>query len=355
MKSVKHVELALQGGGAHGAYTWGVLDHLLGDPRIKIAAISGTSAGAMNAVVMADGLQRGGRDGARQALEEFWRAVSNAARFSPIRRSFFDQVQNRWGIDASPGYLGLSALLRLASTSQINPFDVNPLREVLDRQVDFDRVNACDALALFVTATNVRTGLPRIFRRGEIGLDTVMAFACLPDAYKAVEIDGEAYWDGGYIGNPALFPLVDETDCRDLVIVQINPIRRAELPRTATATRNRLNEITIDASLIKELRSIALLHELIEAEGIETERYRNMRLHPIGGAGLEHLSASSKLNPEWDFLLHLRNLGRSAAEEFISKHFAALGQHSTFDPATLFDGSLRDPVMARGLDAEQVA
>lgn len=202
---------------------------------------------------------------------------------------------------------------------------MNPLREVLDRQLDFDRVNACDALALFVTATNVRTGLPLIFRRGEIGLDAVMASACLPDVFKAVEIDGEAYWDGGYIGNPALFPLVDETDCRDLVIVQINPIRRAEVPRTAAAIRNRMNEITFNASLIKELRSIALLHELIEAEGIETERYRDMRLHRIGGAGLEHLSASSKLNPEWGFLLHLRDPGSQRGRRLHRQEFCGPG------------------------------
>ncbi len=232
---------------------------------------------------------------------------------------------------------------------------MNPLRDVLAAQVDFDRVNSCDAIALFITATNVRTGLPRIFRRGEIGLDAVMASACIPDVFKAVEIDGEAYWNGGYIGNPALFPLVDETDCRDMVIVQINPIQRVEVPRTAAAIRNRMNEITFNASLIKELRSIALLHELIEAEGIETERYRDMRLHRIGGKGLEHLSASSKLNPEWRFLMHLHDLGHSATEDFIEQNFAHLGKRSTFDPAVLFDSSIRDPAIPPKHDTGHVA
>jgi len=343
MAEAKLIELALQGGGAHGAYTWGVLDRLLEDGRIGIAAISGTSAGAMNATVVADGLVRGGREGARERLEAFWRAVSEAARFSPVRRSPLDVLLGRWSLEASPGYIAMDMLSRVASPYDLNPLDVNPLRDVVAAEVDFDRVNRCDATKLFVTATNVRTGLPRIFRQGEITLDAVMASACLPTMFKAVEIDGEAYWDGGFMGNPALFPLVDESDCRDLVIVQINPIRRDKLPTTAAEIRNRMNEITFNSSLIKELRAITLLHRMIDAEGLESERYRDMRLHRIGGEGLEDLSVSSKLNAEWAFLVHLRDIGRDAAGRWLAAHYDALCQRSTFDPSTLFEAAIRDP------------
>jgi NTE family protein len=343
VRNTKNVELALQGGGSHGAYTWGVLDQILQDKSIKVAAVSGTSAGAINAVVLADGLNRNGRDGAREALDKFWHAVGRTARYSPVKPGPMDRLFNRWSLDSSPSYVALNALARLASPYELNPFDMNPLRDVLEEQVDFDQVNDCAAIKIFVTATNVRTGLPRVFRQGEITLDTVMASACLPDMFKAVEIDGEAYWDGGFTGNPALFPLVDENDCRDLVIVQINPIRREEVPTTAAAIRDRMNEITFNSSLIKELRSIALLHRMIENEGLEAERYRDMRLHRIGGAGLEHLSASSKMNSELDFLLHLRDLGRKSAQDWIAANFATLGERSTFDPETLFEESLRLP------------
>lgn len=343
MTGDKKIELALQGGGAHGAYSWGVLDRLLEDGKLDIEAISGTSAGAMNAVVLADGMVRGGRDGAREALQKFWRAVSDAARFSPIQRSPIDRLMGRWSLDTSPGYIAMDLLSRLASPYELNLFDLNPLRDVLEASVDFENVNACQSVKLFVTATNVRTGLPRTFRRGELTVDAVMASACLPTLYKAVEIDGEPYWDGGYMGNPALYPLVDESDCRDLLIVQINPIRSDELPTTAAEIQNRLNEITFNAALIKELRAITLLRRLIKAEGLENERYRDMRLHRIGGHGLEHLSASSKLNAEWDFLTHLRDHGRAAAEAWLARHRDDIGQRSTFDPDTLFLGTIRDP------------
>lgn len=355
MTNRKQIEMALQGGGSHGAYTWGVLDGILQDPRIDITAISGTSAGAMNAVALADGLVRGGREGAREALEKFWRAVSDKARFSPVTRGPLDQLLSRWNLDASPGYIGMNMLARMASPYDLNPLDLNPLRDLLAAQVDFVRVNACDAIKLFVTATNVRTGLPRIFRQGEITLDTIMASACLPDVFKAVEIDGEAYWDGGFVGNPALFPLVDETECRDMVIVQINPIQRDEVPTTAAAIRNRMNEITFNSSLVKELRSIALLHRLIEAEGIETERYRDMRLHRIGGEGLEHLSTSSQVNSEWSFLIHLRDLGCKAAKRWIDTNFESIGERSTFDPETMFHDSPTNPTDQKSCNQENTA
>ncbi len=341
-KPTKTIDLALQGGGSHGALTWGVLDRILEDERLEISGISGTSAGAMNAVVLAQGFHQGGRDGAREALGTFWRAVSEAARLSPIQRNWWDRATGNFNLDTSPGYLFFDNLTRLFSPYDLNPLDVNPLRDLVAGIVDFDRVNACISPKVFVTATNVRTGRARAFTQPELSVDTIMASACLPSIYKAVEIDGEAYWDGGYIGNPALHPLVDQTDCRDMVIVQINPMIRHELPRTGREILNRVNEISFNASLIKDLRAIHLLDKLIQAEGIETEKYRDMRVHLIhADEELQELDASSKLNAEWEFLSHLHERGRAWADRWLEANFDGIGVRSTFDLDALFVDSLR--------------
>jgi NTE family protein len=330
--AMKTVELALQGGGAHGAYTWGVLDRLLADERIRIEGVCGTSAGAMNAVVLADGLGRGGVEGARQALRAFWRAVSEAARHSPLQRTPLDRLLGRWTLDYSPAYIMMDLMSRLVSPYDLNPLDINPLRDLIKRQVDFDCVRKCAGIKLFVAATNVRTGKQKIFRREEMTADMVMASACLPFLYKAVEIDGEAYWDGGYMGNPALFPLIEECDARDLIIVQINPIRREELPRKAADIFNRLNEISFNTSLIKEVRSIALLKKLIEEEGLDRKRYKDMLIHRINAdSELKPLSVSSKLNAEWAFLEHLHDVGFRTTDAWLAENFEALGKRSTLD------------------------
>ncbi len=342
--SRKTVDLALQGGGAHGALTWGVLDRLLADERIEIATISGTSAGAMNAVVMADGLDRAGREGGREALTAFWKAVSDAARFSPIQRSPWDRFTNNFSLDNSPGYLFFEQLTRQFSPYELNPLNINPLRDLVASQVDFERVNHCKALKVFVTATNVRTGRGRSFTQPHLSVDAVMASACLPFMYQAVEIDGEAYWDGGYIGNPALYPLVEDRATRDLIVVQINPMVREELPRTGREIINRLNEITFNSSLIKELRSIELLHQLIEAERLESERYRDIYVHLIHAhEELKDLDASSKMNAEWDYLMYLKERGGAWAENFLERHFDDLGVRSTFDLKSLFTDSFSPP------------
>ncbi len=339
---VKQMDLALQGGGSHGALTWGVLDRLLEDDRVAIPAVSGTSAGAMNAVVMADGLLNGDRDEARQALHDFWKAVSDAARFSPIQRSLWDRLSGNFSLENSPWFHFFDQLTRVLPPSQLNPFDINPLRDLLAATIDFDRVNACTATKVFVTATNVRTGRGRIFRQGELSVDAVMASACLPFMFKPVEIGGEAYWDGGYIGNPALHPLVDDPVCRDIVIVQINPMYRAELPGSAREIMNRVNELTFNAALIKELRAIHLLHQLIDAEGLETERYRDVRVHVIHAADeVQHLEASSKLNAEWPYLTHLFEKGRAWASSWLDAHFDDLGERSTIDLDDLFSDTFK--------------
>jgi NTE family protein len=342
MAERKTVELALQGGGAHGAFTWGVLDRFLQDERIDIEGISGTSAGAMNAVVVAHGMHQGGRAGAREALEGFWSAVSAAARFSPVQRTFFDRLLGRWTLDYSPGYMMMDVLSRSFSPYDFNPLDLNPLRDLLIQQINFERVNACAQPHVYVTATNVRTGRAKIFTQPDISADAVMASACLPFLYKAVEINGEAYWDGGYTGNPALFPLVDECGARDMIIVQINPFEREDVPQRARDILNRLNEITFNTSLIKELRSIVLLKQLIEAEKLERERYRDMLIHRIHAAAeLKKLTVSSKLNAEWAFLKHLHDIGERTADTWLAENFDNLGRCSTFDLGFLFEDSIR--------------
>jgi NTE family protein len=337
MAKTKMIELALQGGGAHGAFTWGVLDRLLEDDRIIIEGISGTSAGAMNAVVVADGLDTGGKEGARQALENFWSGVSRAGAFSPFKRTWLDRLMGRWTLDYSPGYIFFDALSRLASPYQLNPLNINPLRDLISSLVDFEHVRHAEGIKLFVVATNVRTGMQKIFRRQEMTVDMVLASACLPFVFQAVEIDGEAFWDGGYMGNPALFPLVDDCQSRDIVIVQINPIYREELPRTAPEILNRINEITFNASLIKEIRAIAILKELINVANLENQRFKDALFHRINAdEELKALGVSSKLNTEWAFLKHLHDVGYRTTSDWLDEYYDDLGNRSSLDIESVY-------------------
>ncbi len=327
----RRINLALQGGGSHGALTWGVLDRLLEDGRIRISAISGTSAGAMNAVVLADGLERGGAEAAREHLRTFWKAVSDAARFSPIQRSLWDRMSGRYSLDNSPGYLWMEGLSRVFSPYDLNPMNINPLRDILEEHVDFDNVNRCRKVQVFVTATNVRTGRPRIFGKGAVTVDSVLASACLPQMYPAVEIGGEAYWDGGFTGNPALYPLIDSRASRDLVVVQINPIVRRELPRSARDIINRVNEISFNSSLIKELRAIVMTQNMMIEAGVDLG-HRETHLHIIhADEEVMDLAASSKLNAEWAYLEMLFQRGRGWASAWLDANYDALGKRSTLD------------------------
>lgn len=222
------------------------------------------------------------------------------------------------------------------SPYQFNPFDINPLRDLVGAMVDFDKVRACTQLKLFISATSVRTGRSRTFRREEVSLDVVMASACLPQVFRAVEVEGEPYWDGGYTGNPALFPLVEETAAHDLLIVQINPMERKELPRTSAEIMNRLNEITFNASLIGEINTLLLLKDLVTSQNVGLERYASMCLHHISAEPqLSPLDVSSKLNVEWDFLEHLHGIGRETADNWLSRHFDSLQKCSTLDAMAL--------------------
>ncbi len=340
----KPITLALQGGGSHGALTWGVLDRLLEDDRLSIRAISGTSAGAMNAVALADGMAAGGRPGARAALERFWRAVSDAARFSPIQRSPLDRLTGNYSLDTSPSYLFFESMSRLFSPYDLNPLGSNPLRGLLNEMVDFDRVNAVADLAVHVTATNVRTGRARVFGPGEVSAEAVLASACLPQMFPAVEIDGEAYWDGGFSGNPALYPLLTSSVAPDILVVQINPLVRATLPRSAREIMNRVNEISFNSSLVKELRAIDLMQRVAEAKGIDLGVYTHTYLHLIHtDLEVKDLVASSKLNAEWSYLRLLFDLGRGWADDWLNQNFDSIGRRSTLNLAEI-EGNERLPL-----------
>jgi NTE family protein len=324
------VDLALQGGGSHGAFTWGVLDRLLEEPWLNIVAISGTSAGAMNAAVLADGWTEGGANGARAALDAYWQRVSRAAAFSPLQRSFFDRLMGRWTLDTSPAYLTMDLMSRVLSPYDLNPMGFNPLRNILAESINFERLVG-SPIQLFITATNVRTGRGRIFRNGEITADVLLASACLPTMFRAVEIDGESYWDGGYAGNPTITPLIRESDAQDTILVQINPRERAEMPRSASEILNRLNEISFNSPLMKELRMMALLRQVADPGTGEGARWARMRTHRIMTDVLAQYGASSKLNAEWDFVSVLRDEGRHAASAFLAEHADDIGQRSTTD------------------------
>ena len=324
------IDLALQGGGSHGAFTWGVLDRLLEESRFAIVAISGTSAGAMNAAVLADGWSEGGAQGARSALDKYWEKVSRAAAFSPLQRSPLDRLMGRWSLDTSPAYIAIDLMSRVLSPYDLNPFDLNPLRGVLAESIDFDRL-ARSPIKLFVTATSVRTGRGRIFRNEEITADVLLASACLPTMFRAVEIDGEPYWDGGYAGNPTITPLIRESDAHDTILVQINPRERPDTPRSAAEILNRLNEVSFNSPLMKELRMIALLRQVADPGKGEGARWAQMRTHRIATDMLAQFGASSKLNAEREFVAMLRAEGRRAADEFLQAHADDLGMRSTAD------------------------
>jgi NTE family protein len=330
------VDLALQGGGAHGAYTWGVLDRLLEEPWLEIDGISGTSAGAMNAAVLADGYAKGGPAGARKALETFWRRVSEAARFSPFKRGPLDVFLGRWTLDSSPFYVAMDLVSRLVSPYQLNPKGNNPLREILADLVDFERLER-SPIKLFITATNVRTGRGHVFKNGAITPDVLLASACLPTMFQAIEIDGEPYWDGGYSGNPTITPLIRECKSQDTILVQINPVERTEPARTASEILNRLNEVSFNAVLLKELRMMALLRQVADPGDSEGAQWAGMRIHRIASTMLTELGASSKLNAEWEFFTLLHDEGRKSAQQFLEAHAMDLGSRSTLDIDALLE------------------
>jgi NTE family protein len=330
--AIKTINLALQGGGAHGAFTWGVLDRILVDERIAIEGVSATSAGAMNAAVLAFGLAEGGREGARRALAGFWRAIAAAGAMSPLRPSWWDRITHNHRLDHSPAFLVFDLVTRVLSPYEFNPANWNPLRQILERAVDFDRLRQRTPVKLFLSATNVRTGKIKLFETSEVTVDAVMASACLPFLYQAVAIDGEYYWDGGYMGNPPLFPLVYGCRSPDVVVVHINPMERPELPRTAGEIQSRVNEISFNSSLMREMRAVAFVTSLIDDGAVRPGTLERVLVHAIAADEvMQGLSVSSKLNADPEFLQHLHDDGFAHASRFLDAHFDDLGTRSTVD------------------------
>ena len=333
------VNLALQGGGAHGAFAWGVLDKLLEDGRLQIEALSATSAGAMNAVAFACGMARGDRECAREQLDTFWLEISRAGeRYSPVRAFPWERWLHGFNMDNTLSFAAFEAATRLFSPYQLNPFDINPLRDVLERVIDFDQLrHSKKAPSLHLSATNVRTGKIMVFQNAEMSADVVLASACLPYIFKAVEIDGEHYWDGGYMGNPAIFPLIYGSESCDVIVVHINPLERNDLPTTAPEIFNRINEISFNSSLMREMRAIAFVTRLIDDGALDGKDFSRMFVHSIcSDEDMIRLSVASKLSPDWTFLCHLRDIGRRTAETWLAETFDKIGAESSIDIADVY-------------------
>jgi NTE family protein len=332
----KKINLALQGGGSHGAFTWGVLDRLLEeDDRLKIEGISGTSAGAMNAAALLQGYDVAGAKGARESLDAFWNGVGKMSGYNPAMRTPMDIFTGSWNVDTSPVTYMMDAMQRMFSPYQTNPFNLNPLRDMLVKMLDIETIRSSDTIKIFVCATNVETGRPRVFERKEISVDAIMASSCLPTAFQAVTIDGSPYWDGGYSGNPSLYPLIYSCNSPDIALVQINPLIRKGVPNTPNEIMNRLNEISFNASLMSEMRAIAFVEKLVEQDHLKSEeasRLKKMNMHMIGcEKEMSALGAASKGNASMDFLLFLKELGRKTAESWLKENWDAIGERSSVD------------------------
>lgn len=334
-KSEKTINLALQGGGAHGAFAWGALDALLEDGRLEIESVCAASAGAMNACVYAYGKVLGGKEGAREKLHDFWWQVHRAGQLSnPIRQMPWEQMFTK-SMDQSLFYNMFDGLFRTFSPYQLNPFNFNPLRDVLEQTVDFEELRHSNNTKMYISATHVQSGKLRVFNTPEISLDVIMASACLPFMFKAVEIDGEDYWDGGYMGNPPLYPLFYDTDSDDILVVHINPLERPETPKSAPDIMNRINEISFNSSLIKDMRAIAFVKKLLEHDMLKEEyrdSFKDVLLHSLRAEkSMSDLSVASKFSSDWGFLTKLRDEGRENMFQWLDKNYAKVGVASTVD------------------------
>jgi len=326
----KTVNLGLQGGGSHGAFTWGVLDRLLEEDGLFFEGVTASSAGAVNAVVLAHGLTVGGRDAARESLRRFWKRLSEKASHGMLQPSWLDRLGGNFGLDHSPGYVAFNVMSYFTSPYLYNPLNYNPLSLVLQEIIDFEALRRRPAVKLFLCATNVRTGKVKVFNPGEMDLDRVLASTCLPLLTQGIEIDGEVYWDGGFSGNPAIFPLVYECQSRDVVMVHLTPGERPEIPFTSHDIMNRMQEIGFNAALIREMRAVAFINKRLD-EGKMAEG-KEMLIHVIEAEDvIRELPGSSRLNNSWDFLCHLYEVGRKRAGEWLGKNFAGLGKASTVD------------------------
>ncbi|MEM6738547.1 MAG: patatin-like phospholipase family protein [Pseudomonadota bacterium] len=327
------VNLALQGGGSHGAFTWGVLDRLVEEDWLEVAAVSGTSAGAMNALALVQGLAEDGGDRVKALLAEYWRRVSIGSVFSPVQRTPFDRFFQGWRLDRSPWYQWMEMCSQFVSPYDINPLNVNALKDIVEDMFDFEMVNSEGAPRLYQSATNVKSGELKLFKQPGISAQTTLASACLPNVFRAVEIDGEAYWDGGYMGNPPLSPFIRDRTALDTILVQINPFRREEIPRRSYDISNRINEITFNSGLIRELAAAGLMHDLLEDKSDKVVELKSGRLHRIAAEEtMKDLNVSSKMNAAPDFMRFLFETGRAAAEAWAIENKAKVGVETSWHP-----------------------
>lgn len=331
----KTINLALQGGGTHGALAWGVLDKLLEDGRVQFEGISATSAGATNAAILAHGLVTGGNDGARASLYKFWKAISDVGQiYSPIQITPLEELL---GIkpENSFTYLFFNILTKIFSPAQLNPFNINPLMTILNEQVDFDKIKSSNKVKIFISATNIRTGKIKIFDNKEFSVEAIMASACLPFLFQSVKIEDDYYWDGGFMGNPALFPLIYNAQCTDILILHINPIYREKVPETATEILNRMNEISFNSSLMREMRAVAFVSKLLDEGWFKDaykKRMKRMLIHAIRtDVSMEDYSVASKLSPSWSFIRRLFEAGRNEAEKWLQQNFRHIGKKTSID------------------------
>ena len=326
----KTINLALQGGGSHGAFTWGALDRILEDKRIVIEGIVGTSAGAMNAVVTAYGLTLDGNEGARRSLRSFWESVAEKGAWSIMQPSFLDRLISPGSLDYSPGWIMMDTLSRVWSPYQMNPANYHPLRDILSEQIDFDTLSRSDKVKLFVCASNVFTNRLHVFELRDMSVDAVVASGCIPSVFQAVEINGEYFWDGGYMGNPPIFPIIYNCASTDLLLIMVNPIHIEQVPRTAQAILDRINSLSFNSSLMREMRAINFVNRLVESGFDDGGRLKKMLIHCIDAEDeMSNLGVSSKLNVGREFLEWLFDLGRKRADAFLRDHFDKIGNDSS--------------------------
>lgn len=327
----KTIAIAVQGGGAHGAFSWGVIDRLLEDGRFKIEGLTGTSAGAMNAVAVAQGLMKGGAPQAREELRHFWKELSNTGKHSPLNnRGPIDRMMENFTMYNSPGFMMFDLLSRVFSPYELNPMGVDPLKKIIEKCFDFKKLRNYKGCKVYLCATHVVSGKLKIFSLDELRLECLLATACLPTIHSAVQVDGEYYWDGGFIGNPVFFPLIYNCETPDIVLIQLNPSIRTKIPITAREISDRLNEITNNASVLREMRAIFFISELIDKEIVEKGKLKRIYMHLIDDEEtFQNLGWSSKLNTEWEFLTHLFEKGRTAADKWIKKNYDKIGKETT--------------------------
>ncbi len=331
----KTINLALQGGGAHGALAWGILDKLLEDGRLSFDSISATSAGAMNAAVLAEGFITGGNEGAREALAKFWKMISEAGElYSPIKLSPWETLFDV-KIDQSTAYGFFDLMSKMYSPYQLNPLNMNPLREVLEKVIHVENIRASKKIKLFLSATNVKTGKIKIFENKDLSIDAIMASACIPSLFQAVNIKDDYFWDGGYMGNPAIFPLIYNSDYRDILIIHINPIYRDAVPESAADILNRMNEISFNSSLMREMRAIDFVSKMLDNGWIKEEFKNNIHryyMHAIrADIAMQTFSVASKLDVRWSFISRLFEEGRMQGAAWLKKNFHNLGKKTTID------------------------